>query len=257
MNVGVLENMHGIQEEYQRAAVRVNHLPYFYEIHLSMPCNQKCIMCVPDGKHPADQLSLQQFTELFERIRPYAQLVTLIGGETFMYPWFNEVLDMLAQEPVTVTILTNATLLTEKVTPRLLALHGLELKFSVDAATRNTYYRIRGRDVFDNVMANIARFSERTRDMPHVRRIFNYVVMRENLREVLDFVDIAHRLDMYRVDFQPVKHVKKWRVQNGTGWLFEGKSQICESFPDEYNDVMMRARDKCDALGLGHDIRLL
>jgi MoaA/NifB/PqqE/SkfB family radical SAM enzyme len=257
MSLGVLENMHGMQEECANAALRVKHMPYFYEVHLAMPCNQKCIMCVPDGRHPSDQLSLEEFTNLFDQIKPFARQITLIGGETFMYPRFNEVLDLLAQHPITVTIITNATMLTEKVTPRLLALHALELKFSVDAATRNTYYRIRGRDVFENVMTNVSRFSDRTRDMPHIRRIFNYVVMRENLDEVLRFVDIAHGLDVYRVDFQPVKHVRKWRVENGTGWLFEGKSQICESFRDEYNDVMMEARDKCDRLGVMHDIRLL
>jgi MoaA/NifB/PqqE/SkfB family radical SAM enzyme len=248
---------HGIDEECATGALHVRNMPYFYEVHLSMPCNQKCIMCVPDGKHSRSQMSLEQFTDLFDEIKPFAEHLTLIGGETFMYPWFNEVLDLLAQHPVTVTIITNATMLTEKVTPRLTALHALELKFSVDAATRNTYYRIRGRDVFHNVIANVTRFSERTRDMPHVKRIFNYVVMRENLGEVLQFVDLASSLDVYRMDFQPVKHISKWKVQNGTGWLFDGSIQRCESFRDEYNDVMMQAREKCDSLGLRHDITLL
>jgi MoaA/NifB/PqqE/SkfB family radical SAM enzyme len=250
----LLTNREGIEDACSRASLTVDHLPYYYEVHLAMPCNEKCIMCVPDGRHSRDRISFEEFTSFFDQIKPVAEHLTLIGGETFMYPWFNEVLDMLAQHPVKVTIITNATMLTEKITPRLLALHGLELKCSIDAATRDTYHRIRGRDVFDKVIANVARFAEHTRDMPNMRCILVYVVMRENLDEVLPFVDLAHSLGVYRVYFQPVKHVSSWKVSNGTGWMFDGSVQSCESFRDEYNDVMRQAREKCLRLGLGHEI---
>lgn len=253
----LLDNKEAILEECANASLHVEHLPYFYEVHLGMPCNEKCIMCVPDGKHKRDQISLDEFTAFFEQVKPVAEQITLIGGETFMYPWFNEVLDQLAQHPVTVTIITNATMLTEKITPRLTALHGLELKFSVDAATRETYRRIRGRDVFDKVIANVRRFAETTRDMAHIQRIFVFVVMRENLDEVLPFVDLARELNVHRVDFQPVKHVSTWKVTNGTGWLFDGGEQSCESFRDEYNAVMRQALEKCERMGLDHDILFL
>jgi MoaA/NifB/PqqE/SkfB family radical SAM enzyme len=214
-------------------------------------------MCVPDGKHKSDQISFEDFVTFFDRIKPYAQQLTLLGGETFMYPRFNDVLDLLARHPVTVTIITNATMLTEKVTPRLLALHGLELKCSMDAATRETYHHIRGRDLFDNVVRNIRRFTEASRDMPNIKRIPVFVVMRRNLHEVLPFIDFARSIDAYRVDFQPVKHVSTWKVTNGTGWLFDGSKQSVESFRDEYNDVMAQAKAKCEQHGLPHDILFL
>src|SRR5262249_24677116 len=148
------------------------------EVHLAMPCNEKCIMCVPNGRHKRDLISFGEFVAFFNQIKPVAEQLTLLGGEPFMYPWFKDVLDLLAQHPITVTIITNGTMLTEKLTPRLLALHGLELKCSIDAASSNTYYRIRGRDVFDHVIANVTRFAEVARDKPHIRRILVYVVMR-------------------------------------------------------------------------------
>lgn len=257
MTAGVMTNKEAILDECSKASLYVENLPYYYEVHLGMPCNEKCIMCVPDGKHKRDQISLEEFTTFFDQIKPVAEHLTLIGGETFMYPWFNQVLDLLAQHPITITIITNGTMLTEKISPRLTALHALELKFSIDAATRDTYYRIRGRDVFDKVIANVKRFSDLTREMPNMRRILVYVVMRENLDEVLPFVDLARSLGVDRVYFQPVKHVRTWKVENGTGWLFDGSVQSCESFSDEYNAVMRQARDKCELLGLGHDITIL
>jgi len=257
VTTGVLTNKQAILEECASASLYVENLPYYYEVHLGMPCNEKCIMCVPDGKHKRDQISLEEFTSFFDQIKPVAEHLTLIGGETFMYPWFNQVLDLLAQHPITVTIITNGTMLTEKIAPRLVALHGLELKFSIDAATRETYYRIRGRDVFDKVIANVKRFSDLTRDKPNIVRILVFIVMRENLDEVLPFVDLAQSLGVNRVYFQPVKHVSTWKVENGTGWLFDGSVQSVESFSDEYNDMMIQARDKCERLGLGHDILLV
>ena len=254
MSTALLTNKEAILEECANASPYVENLPYYYEVHLAMPCNEKCIMCVPDGKHRRDQISFEEFTSFFDQIKPVAEHLTLIGGETFMYPRFNDVLDLLAQHPITVTIITNGTMLTPKIEPRLTALHALELKFSIDAATRDTYYRIRGRDVFDKVIANVQRFSEVTRDMPHIRRILVFVVMRENLDEVLPFVDLAKSLGVHRVYFQPVKHVSTWKVSNGTGWIFDGSTQSCESFKDEYNDVMRQALAKCERLGLGHDI---
>lgn len=253
----VERNRRGILDACARRDEWVEHLPYYYGIHLAMPCNERCIMCVPDGRHELTSVPFEEFVAFFEQIKPVARHITLIGGETFMYPKFKEVLELLARHPITVTIITNATLLTRKVAPRLLALHGLELKCSIDAATRDTYHRIRGRDVFDRVLSNVRDFSALAREAPHVRRILVYVVMRENLDEVLPFIDIARSLDVYRVDFQPVKHVQTWNVTNGTGWVFDGKEQSCEAFRDEFHDVMHEAARKCERLGLRHDIQLV
>lgn len=253
----VLANKQAIVTACSNRSLHVDQLPFYYAIHLNMPCNERCIMCVPSGEHRKDIVPFEDFVALFHQIKPVAEHITLIGGETFMYPWIDDVLELLSHHPIAVTINTNATMLTPKVTPRLLALHELELKCSIDAATRSTYHRIRGRDVFDRVVTNVTNFSAVAHDQPHIRRILVYVVMRENLNEVLPFVDFAKALDVYRVDFQPVKHVSRWKVTNGTGWLFDGREQSCEFFRDEYNSVMREAAAKCDRLGLRHDVQLV
>src|SRR5438094_6290742 len=84
--------------------------PSAYTVHLNRPCNQQCIMCLPAGKFPAEFLPFERFLSLFETISGYAEHITLIGGEPFMYPQFADVLDVLAEHPIAVTINTNATL---------------------------------------------------------------------------------------------------------------------------------------------------
>ena len=250
----IAENKAGILDEYSRKTIRVGYLPYYYHVHLNMPCNQKCIMCVPDGKHARDLLSFEGFVSFFEQVQPYAEHITLIGGETFMYPWIDEVLDLLSQHPIAVTINTNATMLNEKISKKLLSLHELNLKCSIDAADASTYHRIRGVDDFSRVTENMRSFAERTRDLPHMRMIPVYVVMRENLHEVLPFLDFAEPLRPHRIEFHPVRHVMDWHVTNGTGWIFDGKEQSCELFADEYNAIMRQAEERCERANLAFEI---
>ena len=81
--------------------------------------------------------------------------------------------------------------------------------------------------------------------------------MRENLHEVLPFIELARTWHPLRVEFHPVRHVDTWRVSNGTGWVFDGKAQSCESFRDEYNDTMRRAAERCTEVGLVHEVQLI
>ena len=79
----------------------------------------------------------------------------------------------------------------------------------------------------------------------------------EILHEVVPFIDFARTLTLDRVEFHPVRHVADWRVDNGTGWTFDGREQTCESFRDEYNDVMRRAAAACEAESLRYEVHYL
>ena len=249
----VFVNKRGILAECTSATPEVAHLPFCYQVHLNYACNQKCILCAPQGKHGDEMLPFEDFVALFEQVRGVAEQITLIGGETLMYPHIDAVLDLLAQEEIAVTIITNATMLTPKIIPRLLRLHALNLRCSVDAATESAYREVRGTDVFARVRANLRRFAAAIEDHPHVRMILSYVVMRHNLHDVLPFVDFARELKVERVEFRPVRHVESWHVSNGTGWQFDGHEQSCGSFRDEFNAVMRQAAASCEAAGVNYE----
>ena len=246
----VERNEHVLLRECAQRSPTVSARPFYYAIHLDKPCNQKCIMCRPTGEYPSDVLPLPEFHALFEGIKGVAEHVTLIGGEPLMYPWIGEVLEHLGRHEIDVTINTNATMLTARLTSRLLALHRLHLKVSIDAATRDTYRKIRGVDAHGLVTANLERFSAAAGGRGNVHLILVYVVMRENLAEVVPFIDFARTLHLDRVEFHPVRHVNTWRVSNDTGWVFDGRAQSCESFRDEYNQVMTEAAARCEREGL-------
>ncbi len=254
MHTSVKRNKEAILRECSKRALKVNNLPFYYHIHLNMPCNQRCIMCKPDGKHPKDTLPFDKFVAFFEQIKPYAEHITLIGGEPLIYPWINEVIDLLSRHQIEVTINTNATMLNEKLSQKLSSLHGLNLKCSIDAVTPSTYFKIRGTDMFERVNTNLVRFSSLAKNKPNIKQILVYVVMRENLSEVLPFIDFAKTLFPYRIEFHPVRHVINWHVTNNTGWMFDGREQSCEFFREKYNGVMRQAALKCEMEGISHEV---
>ncbi|MGH7899788.1 MAG: hypothetical protein ACREQQ_17665, partial [Candidatus Binatia bacterium] len=60
-------NKRGILEECAAGARTVAHLPFYYAVQLNLPCNQKCIMCAPDGNHRKDVMPFEDFVALFEQ----------------------------------------------------------------------------------------------------------------------------------------------------------------------------------------------
>ncbi len=246
-----------IEGDLSNKSAIVAGLPYFYQVHLNKFCNQKCIMCMPSGRHPRDEMPFDRFVAFFEQIKPFAEHLTLIGGEPLLYRWIDDVLEMLSKTRIAVTTITNATALTEKVARRLLALHELNLRCSIDAATRATYLKVHGTDHFDRIADQIRRFSELAENREGIRLIMHFVVMRENLGDVLSFVDFAKTYRPHRIEFHPVRHVSDWNVDNDTGWEFRGEEQCCESFKPEYNEVMTKAKAKCEAERVPYEIVLL
>ena len=240
-------------ERAARAPV-VDHLPYYYSIHLNKPCNQRCIMCVPSGQHPRDVLSFEDFVTLFEQIKPYAEHMTLIGGETFMYPQIPEVLELPRLAPDRGHDQHQRDDAERPRTPRPAGPARAQPQVLDHAATPETYLRVRGRDHFERVTANMRRFAELSRDMPDIRLITVYVVMRENLHEVLPFIEFAETLDPHRVEFHPVSTWPTGTWRTGRAGASRDTEQVCESFPEEYNEVMQQAADRCEAEGMDYEV---
>ena len=253
MNTTVQKNKNALLNERTHRSLQVTHMPFYYHLHIFMPCNQKCIMCKPDGKHPQDVLPFEKFVDFFNQIKPYAEHITLIGGEPLLYPWIYEAIELLAQHEIAVSINTNITMLDEKLSEKLLTLNELHLKCSIDAMTREMYHKIRGTDKFEQVQKNLMRFAQMKKNMPHIKQILVYVVMQENMQEVLPFIDFAKTLSPERIEFHPVRHVTNWVVNNKTGWTFDGKEQSCEFFADEYNLLMKQAGAKCEQEGISYE----
>jgi MoaA/NifB/PqqE/SkfB family radical SAM enzyme len=177
----------------------------FINIESTTCCNIDCVQCGLKS-HPLKNLDLPQTVlqrlEASDALARATSVVLSDYGETLMGSRLGELLELVARHRVPVSsFFSNGTLLDEAMARRLVA-SGLKLiLFSVDAASKATYERIRRRSDFDLVVANIEMLQRVKREMgsEHPRLHFNCVAMRSNVSELPELVRLAHRLGVEAV----------------------------------------------------------
>ena len=132
-------------------------------------CNLQCTHCI-NASGPVDPwLAPMAVAEVERHVDEAARLgareVYFTGGEPFLHPRISELLDY-ALERLPATVLTNGTLITERVADRLAELaararYSLEIRVSLDDPDREINDRVRGRGAFDRALGAIARLHGR------------------------------------------------------------------------------------------------
>ena len=154
-------------------------------------CNIHCTMC------PNDRLSRQKgfmdydiFRNIIKQIKQYSEVVTLHAlGEPMMHPRIFEMIEYCKENGLVVMLSTNATLLTvEKA--KMFIRSGVDyLTFALDAATKETYERIRKGAKYEKVLKNIENFMiEKKKTKSNVFVALQLVALEENKEEINDFI---------------------------------------------------------------------
>lgn len=228
---------------------------FVLKLDTSNHCNLRCKHCgvhlIRDRVNPVT-MSTEMLNRLADEVFPYCNEVCFGSmAEPWMSPVTEDALILGRARRVPLRqVVTNALLLNER-RARLLIDMQLDLvSVSLDAATRETYASIRGAD-----LGKVIRNVERLRDLkdqlgsnlPRIR--FSFVMLRSNLHEMPDMVDLAHGLGASLVDF--------------TMPFIDSRLDLDEELPardpDLWVAMMERARSRMEALGLptGHlpDVR--
>jgi organic radical activating enzyme len=179
-------------------------------------CNIKppCVYCLWDEEKklegelvdaPFDTDTLEDYGNLYLGA---SQLLSCCIGEPFMMRNLGSLLDRFAADGKVLEMSTNGQILTDKQIEHLVG-RPIRLYVSVDAATAQTYARLRNRH-FDRVIENIQRLSRakggRGR-LPHVFLVF--MPIRANLHELDAFVQLCAELDVDRLALRaldPAEH---------------------------------------------------
>jgi len=150
----------------------------------------------------------------------------------------------LKTRAATVLFNSDAISLTAKRALRLIESGLDEYRVSMDAATRQTYRKLRGVDQFDRVVANVRRLveleRERSRSAPRVSLWFT--ASRANLHELPAFVRLAADLGVDEVYVQRL-------VFNGLG-LATAENALHGRLQQQEQDVLDQAQELAGGLGL-------
>lgn len=160
-------------------------------------------------------------------------------------PIFFDIVDRCQAAQATLFINTNASICTPRHLETLTAYSGkLVMNFSLDAATPETFLRIRGGD-FDRILQNIRRYVDHfqsRRDRTWL--IASFVITRTNVHEAAAFVRLAHELTMNHVRLCRLLEYDglDWTITTRAGDLFDYKSECAGRYPAAFNRNIEEAR---------------
>ena len=151
-------------------------------IELTYGCNLRCVHCYNPTHQAKDELATAQITALIDQLAEAGCLrLEFTGGEIFTRRDLFEILAYAKGKGFTVTLLTNATLITPERAGRIQALHPHRVEISIYGATQETYERVtRIPGSFHAFLTGVRLLRERT-----VPLLIKMPVMTLNHHEVL------------------------------------------------------------------------
>ena len=91
-----------------------NIIPSSVLVEVCYTCNENCVHCCLDN-HTKPGLTLNQYSQLFDQmVAAETFYVILTGGEPFNRPDFMDIVKSARKRRLSVTIFTNATLITQQ-----------------------------------------------------------------------------------------------------------------------------------------------
>lgn len=236
----------GDAQEWTKQYRHLTWMPKFLNLEfVKGKCNLKCRMCIGTNAagHPntLTYMTPEDFRRTLE-VAPTISGVTLSSGDSdpLLHPKLDEVIGIALEHNIRLDIYTNGLPLGERMCRRIVESQAVTMiNFSIDAATAETYQRIRGGN-FERLHKNLSMFrrmkAEHAGTNPALS--FSFVAMADNIEELPAFVEMGRRFGAARVF-----------VEDLLGWLKEsGGNYPATDNPRCYESVReaMRLAEETD-----------
>jgi len=199
--------------------------PRTMELHLSNVCNHACVGCHSHHQHQSQHKFLD-FDKMKEIVTQLADLgvegVEISGGgEPLMYPQIIPAIAFMRSKGLKVGIFSNGTLLNEELS-EFLVQNLLFLRIAFDAATKETYKKIHGKDMFDQLQENLRTLVQKRAELSNDkgRRMADqkhqglatlgakYLVSTKNWRELTAAAEMAREIGLDYLQFKSLRNSK-------------------------------------------------
>lgn len=246
--------------EVAHGVVEVGTTPPSLQIARSNTCNFKCVYCEDHragNQIPRANLEGQTWNDLLALI-PQSDWLAFHGISEFMMdPQFFDIVRRCADAGATLSINTNGSVCTPKYLDALAAYPGsLAMNFSVDAATPETFLRLRGWD-FWRVIRNIKKYVERfeSRERPTWISL-SFVIAKSNVQEMVPFLFLAKSLRATAVKYYRLHEYDglNWKIPTKAGDTFSYRDECTSEFGDEYNHEVERTQHAAQMMGMAVEL---
>jgi MoaA/NifB/PqqE/SkfB family radical SAM enzyme len=171
-------------------------------------CNLRCIMCDAHDRQPRDGSVAREVLEQAHAFLPTLRRFKMMGdGEVFAIPEVREFLfsfDADAYPNLSFQIVTNGNLLTPEMWAKISHVNIDSMVVSIDAATKETYDKIRIGGNWDVLMRNMEFLVEKYREGRIREFHICMVVMKSNCHEIVAFAEMGQRFGVTSTFFSPV-----------------------------------------------------
>ncbi len=210
------------------------------------PDNPACIMC---ERHTRFERQQDRLDEICYKLSPYIRHVDQVHIQGIAEPfWKERIFDLIDkldvpkyQEKIRITTTTNGTLMNKERRARFLSFPKSTITWSLDAATGETFQKIRRFKTFDRIVESLKAYcSERNpeRQYVHIHNNINLI----NIHEVTGMVELAAEAGVTCLEFNPTYGIEGICVNKDNAHLFcEAQERIMErAYRLGVNVVFMR-----------------
>jgi len=169
--------------------------PVIANIEITTRCNLRCAFCARTSiRREEKDMPLERFGRLLDLL-PHAWRVTLVGlGEPLLHPDVADFVSEASSRGRRVTLATNAVLLTEEMSRRLIGAGLDAVAFSLDAADAGTASAVRAGAPVDASIENIRTFAAVSSETRPVAKAVFSAVSSSTVPHLERLVEIVARL---------------------------------------------------------------
>jgi len=176
--------------------------PLNVEMDITNACNLRCTMCFFNDPsvymRKRSDMSVEVFRSIASQIFPFTNRLSLsLSTEALLNKDFCKLASIALDIRVPkIYISTNATLLTEEISEKMIRMGFHAMNISLDAATKATFEKVRKGARFETVIDNIERLNhlKERHGSEYPRLSYSFVLMKSNIHELPDFIRLAGRL---------------------------------------------------------------
>jgi MoaA/NifB/PqqE/SkfB family radical SAM enzyme len=180
--------------------------PVCLYLEVTNRCNLLCETCprtFEELEPPAD-MSWELFTRIVDQVPNVARVVLHGVGEPMLVKDLPRMIRYMKDRGTYVLFNTNGTLMQPKRFQELIDTGLDELRVSLDAADRESYARIRGKDFFHRIVRDVGKFIAYQREVGTTTpRVSLWLTgLKETVDQLPDFVRLAARMGVTEVHLQ-------------------------------------------------------
>jgi MoaA/NifB/PqqE/SkfB family radical SAM enzyme len=180
--------------------------PVCVYLEVTNRCNLLCETCPRtfETLEPPADMSWRLFTSIVDQLPGVARAVLHGVGEPMLVKDLPRMIRYLKDRGIYVLFNTNGTLLTPRKRRELIATGLDELRVSLDAADAESFFKVRGKDMFDRIVRNTSEFTQLQREIGAATpRVSLWLTgLKETIDQLPDFVRLAARIGVGEVHLQ-------------------------------------------------------